>query len=811
MRTVTFVEHVRQDLGYAIRMLRRNPGFTVVAVLTLGLGIGANTAIFSTVNAVLLRPLPYRQPDRLVEIHETHPVLHRIQATYPDYWDWRKQSTGFEQMAAYTFEGFQQVNLVTGGEPVQLAASLVSDNLLPTLGITPEMGRNFNPDEPQPGHDDVVILSHALWVSRFGARKDFVGARLAIDGVSMRVVGVLPAAGQFPEWADLLMPISRLGNFDLVNRKHHPLEVIGRLRPGVPADRGETEIKEIARRLQRAYPATNSTIGAEVLPLSEEVSGAVRGPLQIVMAAAGIVLLIACANVANLLLARAATRKKEVAIRAALGAGRGRLLSQFLTESLLLALLGSALGLVVLAVSAPALRAWANGFLPRATGIGIDVNVLLFTLAIALCTGVGFGLAPAWQAARRDHEASLRQAGRNSMGSSGARRIRATLVAVEIGMAMLVLTGAGLLLRSFTRLIDVDPGFRADHVLAFRLALPPTRYAAYPQVVAFYRQLLPRLRQLPGVSAAELTNALPLTVTTSQTRFAVDGAPPPQAGQYPVAQARVVTAGYFAAMAIPLREGRTFNGLEMEPTGPAVCIVNESMARRFYGARGALGRNVMLGVLDPKPTATKIIGVVRDTREMGLAQDAEPQIYFPGFSAVGTVVLRTKSDPVSFSGAARHEVHTLDPVLPVARMETMDAIVGASLARRRFSLMLLGGFSLLALVLACSGLYGVISYSVAQRTQELGLRQALGGRPLDLVRMIFLEGLRLSVIGLAGGALIAAGATRLMSALLYQTSATDLPTFASVASILGVVSAIACVAPAWRAARLDPMVALRSE
>lgn len=371
--------------------------------------------------------------------------------------------------------------------------------------------------------------------------------------------------------------------------------------------------------------------------------------------------------------------------------------------------------------------------------------------------------------------------------------------------------GAGLLLRSFSRLIDVEPGFRADHLLTFRIALPPNRYTAYPQVQSFYRQLLVRLRQLPGVSGAELTDALPLTVITSQTRFAVDGAPPPAAGHFPVAQVRVVTPGYFSAMAIPVREGRTFSGAEMETTGAPVCIINETMARRFYGGGAAVGRKVMLNVLDPKPQATVIVGVFGDTREMGLAQDAEPQIYFPGFSSSGTVVVRTTGDPLSLSAAVRREVHAIDSTQPVARIMRMDAIVGASVARRRFSLTLLGGFSLLALVLACTGLYGVISYSVAQRTQELGLRQALGGRPADLVRMIFLEGLFVSAVGVAGGITASPATTRIVRDLLFRTSTTDVATFGAVSLILVFVSSIACVLPAWKAAKVDPMAALRSE
>jgi predicted permease len=662
----------------------------------------------------------------------------------------------------------------------------------------------------QPGHDNVVILSHALWVNRLGANPKIVGAELAIDGVAMRVVGVLPAAARFPMWADLLMPLSRLSDFDRVNRKHHPLEVIGRLRPGVSADRAQTEIQGIAQRLQRAYPATNSTIGAELVPLSDQVSGTVRRPLLIVMAAVGIVLLIACTSVANLLLARTAARGKEVAIRVALGAGRTRLFAQFLTESLLLSLIGSGVGLAMLAACAPALRAWTSDFLPRSAGIGIDGNVLVFTISVALLTAAAFGLTPAWQL-RRDREGSLGRGGRNVFGSPGARRVRTALVAAEIGMAVVVLTGAGLLLRSFSRLIGADPGFRPDHVLTFRLALPPNRYAAYPQVQAFYRQLMPRLLQLPGALDAELTNALPLTGTTSQTRFGVDGAPPPQAGHFPVAQIRVVTPGYFNAMAIPFRAGRTFNGAEMEATGPPACVINEAMARGFFGGRGAAGRNVMLNVLDPNPQATPIVGVVGDTRETSLALDAAPQIYFPGFSAAGSVVLRTTSDPMSLSGAVREAVHAIDPTQPVARMEGMDTIVDASLARRRFSLTLLAGFALVALVLSCTGLYGVISYSVAQRTQELGLRHALGGRPFDLVRMILAEGMLVSAIGIAGGALTALAVTRFMSSLLYETAPTDSLTFAAVCLLLGLVSVTACLFPAWRAARVDPMTALRSE
>jgi putative ABC transport system permease protein len=449
-----------------------------------------------------------------------------------------------------------------------------------------------------------------------------------------------------------------------------------------------------------------------------------------------------------------------------------------------------------------------SDFLPRAAGIGIDTNVLLFTTAIACFASLVFGLVPAWQVTRRDQESTLREAGRGSLGSSRGA-IRAALVAAEIGMAVVVLIGAGLLIRSFSRLMNVDPGFRADHVLTFRLALPANRYTTYPQIQAFYRQLMPRLAQLPGTSAAELTSALPLTSSTNQTRFAVEGAPRPEAGRFPVAQYRTVTPGYFHAMGITMREGRTFSGAETEPTGPPACLINESMARRYYSGRSPIGRKVVLGVVDPQQTAIPIVGVVRDTRELGLAEDSEPQIYFPGLNSPGTVVLRTTSDPMSLAAAVQRVVRAIDPGQPVSQIRPMDDILAASIGRRRFSMTLLSGFALLALVLAGTGLYGVIACSVAQRTQEWGLRQALGARPEDLVKIVFREGVALSMFGLVAGVALAGAATRFMASLLYQTEATDLLTFSTVGIVLLAVSAVACLVPAWRAARVDPMVALR--
>jgi putative ABC transport system permease protein len=803
MRGMKVIANLSGDLRYAIRTLRRNPGFAAIAVLTLALGIGANTAIFSAVNAVLLRPLPYDHADRLVQIWETHQVLRDIQASYPDYQDWRSQSSVFEELAGYTLEGFQQAILTSGGEPVQLAGSMVTGNLLPMLGVRPVAGRNFTLDEIKPGHDNVVLLSYRVWQQRFGGNVQIVGRQITINGETFRVAGVLPKDRGYPVWADLLFPVSRIGEADLTGRKHHLLETVALLKPGVSLARAQSEVMGISQRLQKAFPVTNKNIGAEVVPLAEQVSGEARTPLLALLAAVGLVMLIACANVANLLLARASARRKEVAIRIALGASRSRLTMQFLTESLLLSVTGSLLGLAMLAMAMPAMRTWLAGFLPRASEINIDPLVLLFTVGVALMTGTVFGLAPAWQSLRRNQERTLRE---RSQGGG----LRAVLVAAEIALAVVVVIGAGLLVRSFSRLLAVDPGFQSDHALTFQLFLPPSRYSSYPSILAFYDKLLPQLRQLPGVMAAESASALPCSGLTQQTRFAVEGMPP-EAGAFPVAQFRVVTSGYFQAMRIRLKAGRSFNEVEMGANGPPACLINETMARLYFPGKSAIGRRLVLGLVDPRQTLMPVVGVVADTHERGLAEAVAPQIYFPGLSNPTTVIVRTAGEPTNYTAAVRRSVRGLDAGQPLTQVRSLAEVLQESVARRRFSMMLFTGFAVLALSLAAIGLYGVISWSVARRTQELGVRQALGAGRGDLVGMILREGLWLGSIGVAAGVGLSFAITHALEGLLYRTKPLDAVTFATASAGLLVVSLIACLVPAIRAANTQPVAALRHE
>ena len=788
-----------QDARYGLRILSRNPGFAAVVILTLALGIGANTAIFSAVNAVLLHPLPWSDPERLVQIWETHPVMHHLQASYPDYRDWGAQSKALEQTAAYTAEGLNRANLDANGVPVEVQVSMISANLLSMLGIQPALGRNFLPDEVQPGRDKEILISQGLWKRAFGADSHVAGRQVSMDGSSMRIIGVLPGSGQMPAWADVLVPITRIGNFDLTNRKHHEVEVIGKLREGFTVQQAQAELAGISQRLARAYPVTNNTIGAEVVPLLAQITGDVRRPLLVALAAVGLVLLIACANVANLLLARAAARSREVAIRIALGAGRGRLVRQFLTESLLLSLTGALLGVIALAVFAPVLREWASDYLARAGGIGIDGNVLLFTLAATLITGTAFGLFPARQISARVSGSRLR-------GS-----VRAALAAFEIGLAVVVLISAGLLVRSFTRLLAVDPGFRSNHLLTFRVLLHASQYPDYPRVQSFYSRLLGNLRHAPGVISADVASILPLTTVTARTRFAAEGAPPPEAGHFPVAQFRAITPGLLRTMGIALRKGRTFTDAEMDANAPPVCIMNETLVRRYFNGRDPIGRHVILGVVDPAQQGVPIVGVAADTRESALADDAEPQIYFAGAGNSGSVVVRTSGDPRAFAPVVRAAMQTADPNLPVPQIRSMEEVVAASVARRRFLIALLTVFASLAVLLAAIGLYGVISWSVAQRTRELGLRKALGGKTWDLIRMVLAEGAMLGIVGVAGGALASVAVTRALSNLLFAMSATDPLTFAAAGITLLTIALAACIVPAWRAAAVEPMTALRHD
>jgi putative ABC transport system permease protein len=797
------------DIRYALRSLAKSPAFTLAALATLALGIGLNTAIFSTVNSVLLRPLPYRDPQRLMQLWETHPAIHSAQVAYPDFADWRSQTKTFEQVAAYTFQGLQQFNLVVNGEPEQIDASLVSGNLLPTLGLQPSLGRNFTDGEMQPGRDDVVLLSDSLWRRRFHANPRIVGQSIQIDGALNRVVGVLPPDTPIPSWADLLVPISRLNKADLTSRKHHQLEVIGRMKSGATESQAQAELSGIAKRLECAYPATNRSIGVSLLPLAEQLTGPVRTPLLILLGAVGFILLIACANVANLLLARAIVRRKEISLRLTLGATRARLMAQLLTESLLLAALGAAFGTLLAFAGTNLLHLYAARELPRAAAISLDARVLLFTLAVATLSSLLCGLLPALEASRSDHNAILKETSRSSLGDSGLRGMRRILVAGEVALALVVLAGAGLLVRSFTSLLSVDLGFRPGHLLTFQINPSPAKYRTAAEVRTFYERILSGMQSLPSVEQAATVYPLPFTSLLNRTRFLLQGVPPPEAGRFPIAQVRVVSPAYFPLMSITIRQGRNFSMQDTQPDVAPACIVSEAFARRYSPDRDALGRKVVLGVVDPKQVTIPIVGVAADIRDLDPSREPEPLLYFPGIA--GSIVMRTSAPPLSLANAARRVVASIDPEQPVAAISSMDGLVAAALARRRFSTILLGGFSLLALFLAAIGLYGIVSYSVAQRTRELGLRMALGAQRGRLFRSVLAESLLLSSAGLVAGVILSFFLTRLLSSLLFGVTATDPLTFCIVCAVMLTVAICAALLPAHRAISIDPMQALRQE
>jgi putative ABC transport system permease protein len=807
--TFSFLETLWQDLRYGLRQLRRNPGFTIVAVLTLALGIGANTAIFSVINAILIRPLPYPEANCLVTVWETHPDIPKLQAAVADYLDWRKQGRDFSQLAAYSCRGCwggANAILTGAGNPEQLEATLVSANLFATLGAKPILGRTFLPGEDLPGKEPSVILSNELWQRHFNSSRDIVGRSIVLSGKSYTVVGVMASGFRFPVWADLWVPLGLVNPVEFTNRKHHLLDVVGRLSAGVGIEQAQSSLQTVARRLEAQYPATNRNIGVEIIPLQDELVGNLRAVLLTLWGAVGLVLLIACANVANLLLTRAAGRKKEMAVRSALGAGRARVARQLLTESVLLALIGGALGLFVAGWSLDLLRAFSSSHLLRGPAIHIDVRVLLFALAVSVLTGILFGLAPAFQNSGVDLNRSLKESGRQ-MGTGDGSGVRRFLVVAEIALALIVLVGAGLVMESFYRLTRADLGFNPDHVLTLEISLPYAKYNTQ-QTAAFYQNLLRSVSALPGVRLAGTTDVIPLTSDLDRTRFAVEGAPAPEPGNFPVCQTRAVSPDYFRVMQIPLIKGRYFTEADFRKSR---IIINETMARRFFPHQDPVGREILMGVLDPNPAKIPIVGVVADSRDIQPYADAQPEIYWPFVNSLDNLVIRTSTEPMGLATPVRNAVLAIDKDQPTYDIRTMDQILSESLAPRRFSMLLLDGFAALALLLAAIGTYSVISFSVEHRTHEIGIRMALGAERRDVLGMVIGQGLKLVLTGVAIGVAGALALTRFLSSLLYGVKPTDPLTFIAVSLILIVVALLACYIPARRAAKVDPMVALRYE
>jgi predicted permease len=800
-----------QDLRFGLRMLLKNPSFAVIAVLTLSLGIGANTAIFSVIDAVLLRPLPFAEPDRLVLIAETHPAVPRLEVATPDFRDWQQQAQSFSEMAAWSLNDLGKPVISDEGAPEQLQSTCITQNLFPLLGIRPKLGRNFLPEENQTGRDRVAILSYALWQRRFAADPNLIGRTLRLSGESHIVVGVMPQGVQLPFETDVWLPLSQLREDLLTSRVRHPLEVVARLKPGVTLEQARIEMESINARLQQAYPATNKTIGVILDPLHQKLTGDLKPALLALFGTVGLVLLITCVNIANLLIGRATQRQREVALRAALGAGRWRLFRQFLTESLLLASAGGTVGLLLAIWSLPLLRVvlpgLATGELPALKAAGLDLRLLSFTLIITLLTGALFGLIPAFQLSRLDLNQSLKEGGKTSAGRQSAGR---ALVIAEIALTMVALVCAGLLLRSFQKLLDVDPGFRADHLLSAQLILPDTKYRNDEQVKSFHERLLPRIAAIPGVEGVASINQFPLTASNDKMRFAVEAAPRPAPGNFPVAQQRAVSPDYFQVMGIALKSGRTFTEDDLQ-SNRNLLIINETLASRFFPNEDPVGKKLLLGVMFPNPVAVPIIGVVADVKDLGLSAPVEPTIYGVGFINRPLLMVRTTVEPSSLIAAVRQAVTATDSEQPVQKIRSMDEALSSSLARRRLSALLTGCFAALALLLSMIGIYGVLSWTISERTREMGIRIALGAHPGDVLRLVISQGMKLALLGLVVGLLASLPAARAMKGLLFGVSASDPMTFVVIAILILLSTLLACWLPARRATKVDPIVALRHE
>jgi putative ABC transport system permease protein len=811
------LETLWQDVRFGMRMLVKNPMFTAIAVVALALGIGANSAIFSVVNTILLRPLPYHDPERLVMVWEddTKGGFPKDTPAAANFIDWREQNQVFEDMAAIASESF---NLTGDGEPERIDGRRVSASLFPLLGVEPHLGRVFLPEEDQPGAHRVVLISHGLWQRRFGGEANIVGRSLTLNGESFTVVGVMPKGFQFPNrGAELWVPIA-FSTQEAANRGRHYLEVVARMKQGVTTEQAQAEMSMIATRLQQQYPAYNAHLGATVTPLHEHLAGEIRPALLVLLGAVGFVLLIACANVANLLLARAAARQKEIALRVALGAGRLRLIRLFLIESILLAGLGGIVGLLLVVWGIGLITAFIPDNISQAKAVSVDLNVLAYTFGISVLTGLIFGLAPALQVSRFNLNETLKEGGRDSAAGRSGNRIRNLLVVAEVAVSLVLLVGAGLLINSFMRLRGVDPGFRADKLLTMQVQLPMLKYPEHARRSAFYTELLSRVEGLPGVKSAAVTTNLPLYRQGNSIGIGIEGRPDPAPGQgkRPTVVTRVISPQYFSTMGIQLLQGRALAAQDRVDS-PAVAVINETMARRFWPGEDPLGKRITPGAsnsTNPDDWIT-IVGVVRDVRQFELNAEPRPQMYLSyeqaSFFAPRDLVVRTEGDPLSLADAVRRTVWEVDRDQPVSNIRTMEDIISESVARQRFSMLLLGIFAGVALLLAAVGIYGVMSYSVAQRTREFGVRMALGAQRSDVLKLAVGQGLKLVLAGVVIGVVAALALTRVMSSLLFEVSATDPVTYITISVVLISAGVLASFIPARRATRVDPVIALRYE
>ena len=802
-----------QDFRYGFRTLLRNPGFCAVAILALALGIGPNTAIFTMVNAVLLKPLPVPEPDRVVMIWGTllKSGFGQLPVSAADYLEWKQQARSFDQMSAAFAIPEYGLNVSGAGDPERVPAALASKEFLPALGIKPIVGRNFLPEEDRPGGPPAVLIGNALWQRRFHSDPAAIGRTLTVDGIPRTVVGVVPHELGEMVAADLWLPTAI--NPNDAERRNHNYGIVAHLKPGVTVAQARAEMIVIAQRLERAYPASNTGWGITLFPMAEMFTGRIRPVLLILLGAVGLLLLIACANLANLLLARAATREKEIAIRGALGAGRPRIIRQLLTESFVLALAGGALGLVLAAWGVRLLRSVVPDMFPMLQHMSVDVPVLAFTFGISILTGLLFGLVPAWRSSRTDLNTTLKEAAGRSESSGGSHRIRGFLLASEVALAVLLSVSAGLLLRSFVRVTEVNAGVRTANILTMNVSLPEVKYDTELKRATFYKNLIERLDTLPGVRSAGAVVFLPLRVSILSFRiwvnsFVIEGRPPVPQDQQPQADYRPATPGYFNTMGIALRQGRLFDQHD-DQDAKRVVLVNEAMVRKHFAHENPLGQHIVMG----KPM--EIVGVVADAKLYGLDAPVEPAVYVPHAQHSGessmAVVVRTEGDPAAIASAVRREILKLDPEQPISNVRTMDKVLSDSLMLRRVSMLLLTVFASLALTLATVGIYGLTAYLVSLRTHEIGLRVALGASQSQILRLVVGRGLVTSLIGAAIGVGAALMLTRGLSGMLYGVTTTDPLVFAGVPLLLIAVSALASYVPARKATRIDPLAALRYE
>ena len=812
-----------QDIRYGLRLMRKNPGFIAVAVLALALGVGANTAIFSIVNAILLNPLTYDNPDQLMMVWEKSAKrgFGQIPTSHPNFVDLRSDNKSFADLGAFTDSNF---NLTGGDQPERVIGVRVSATLLSLLNRTPFKGRVFLAGEDEPQASRVLVLSHHLWQRSFGSDENIVSKPVALNGDSYTVVGVMPPDFKFPPAfsatiassqyamprADLWVPLTT----DSVPpaRDVRTLFMIGRLKPGVTQSTAQAEMNVIANRLRGEYPA-DADMEVDVIPLNQQVTGDIRPALLVLFGAVGCVLLIACANVANLLLAKASGRQKEIAVRLAMGASRLRIIRQMLTESLLLSLAGGLLGslLAILVLRQLVVFSPANVSLPES--IGIDASVLGFTLLLSLLTSVLFGLAPALQASKSDLNETLKEGGRGNSGGVKQNRLRSLLVVAEVALALVLLIGSGLMIKSFLRLQNVNPGFNPENLLTLELELPPNKYAEPERQAAFQEQLTQRISSIPGMQNAATVNNLPFSGNESNFGVTIEGRPVANAAERPRAFFRNISPNYFEAMGIPLRTGRAFAESD-KANAPGVAIINEMAARRFWSNEDPLGKRFKLGRPDSKNPWLTIVGTVGAVSHTALEVAAQPEIYLPYQQNPGpnlTLIAKTRSDPRAFTAAVRREISNLDRDFPVSNVKFMDEMIAKSVAQPRVYALLLGIFAGLALILAAIGIYGVMSYSVTQRTHEVGIRMALGAQRKDVMSLIIKQGLLLGLVGIFVGVLASLALTRVIASQLYGVSSTDPLTFSGISILLLLVVLLACSIPALRATRVDPLIAVRYE